>query len=259
MTVALRGMDLPEVVSADLIMMITDTIANQPRTLQTAIGPSEIGIPCTRRLIHKIAHDPEPGRQDPAWLAYIGSCVHAGLELGMRRHPLNQAIEQPRFLLEQRVHVGTAGGHEIWGNADVFDIDSGTVIDWKVCGPQRITDYARLGPGQQYRTQAHLYGRGFAAQGFMVNTVMIMFLPRNDQLYKHHMWAEPYDEGIALEALSRLDGLYELLGLFGAQALAETYPPCKDWFCQFCRADRKKVARTVKTIDAPSTTAELFG
>jgi hypothetical protein len=250
--------------------MITDTIANQPRTLQQTIGPSELGIPCTRRLIHKLVRDQEPSRRDPAWLAYIGSCVHSGLESGIRRHPMNQATDrpwhpeaQPRFLLEERVHVGDAGGQQIWGNADVFDIDSGTVVDWKVVGPDRLSHYIKNGPGPQYRTQAHLYGRGFARAGYTVNTVMIMFLPREGQLRTHHMWAEPYDESVALQGLERVDTLYNLIDVIGLDECLALYPLCNDWFCPWCKKDRHRARlasqpRQVSTITS-MTTAELFG
>lgn len=247
----LAEIDLPHIVGAELICMIKDTIANQPRTLQQTIGPSEIGIPCTRRLIHKLVREEEPSRRDPAWLAYIGSCVHAGLELGVRQHPTNQAMAQPRYLTEQRVHVGDVAGQQIWGSADLFDIDSGTVVDWKVVGPKRIDHYAIHGPGQQYRTQAHLYGRGFTRQGYTVNHVMIMFLPRDGQLVHHHMWAEPYDESVAVAGLSRIDDLLELVAELGVEVVLDLYPPCDDWFCPWCK-QRAPRARS-------QTTAELFG
>lgn len=242
-----REIDEPHIVAADLVQIITDTIANQPRSLQQVIGPSEIGIPCTRRLIHKLAGHSEPPRRDPAWLAYIGSCVHAGLELGFRRHPLNQAVLQPRYLLEHRVCVGQANGLDIWGNADVFDIDAATVVDWKVVGPDRLKHYTKHGPGPQYRTQAHCYGRGFARLGYPVKHVMIMFLPRDGQLFKRFCWAEPYDETVAVQGLDRVEGLLELLDVLGVEALLEMYEPCTDWFCAWCKAIK------------PTSTAELFG
>lgn len=249
----LAEIDLPHIVSADLMCIITDTIANQPRTLQQVIGPSEIGVPCTRRLIHKLAGHQEPLRRDPAWLAYIGSCVHAGIEQGFRNHPLNQAVLQPRYLLEHRVCVGQAYGQAIWGNADVFDIDSGTVVDWKIVGPDRLKHYIAHGPGPQYRTQAHSYGRGFARLGYLVRHVMIVFLPRNGQLFNAHVWAEPYDESVAVQGLDRVEGLLELIDQLGAETLVEMYPPCADWFCGWCKATRG----AAKSI--PTSTAELFG
>ena len=247
----LAEIDLPHIVAGDLLYMVKDAIANQPRTLQQVIGPSEIGA-CPRKVIHTLAGTPVPPARDPAWLAYIGSCVHAGLDSAITHHPINQGM-QPRFLTEHRVNVGTAGGQEIWGTADVFDLDSGTVGDWKIVGPDRLLHYATHGPGNQYRVQAHLYGRGFARLGYVVNHVMILFLPRNGKLDRHHIWAEPYDETIALDALSRIDALVELIGVLGKEAVLDLYPPCNDWFCPWCRKPRTTPVRAV-----PTTTIQLF-
>lgn len=228
---------MPHIVSAELISIISAAILNQPRTLQKAVGPSEVGLPCTRALIHKIAGDTEPRyrNDDPGWLAYIGTCVHAGLEAVFRNDQTNRGLIQPRFMTEQRVNVGTAGGREIWGNTDLFDIDSGTVVDWKIVGPRRLERYREFGPGQQYRTQAHLYGRGCARDIAVVNHVMIMFLPRDNVLNKYYCWAEPYSEAVALEGLARMNGLHELIGLVGKTALLDSYPLCGDYFCSWCK------------------------
>lgn len=240
MTTALPEIDMPHIVSAELIDIISQAILNQPRTLQKIPGPSEVGIPCTRALTHKIAEDKEPRSKgdDPGWLAFIGSCVHAGLEQAFRNDAANRGLSQARYITEHRVNVGTAGGKEIWGNSDLLDIDSGTVVDWKIVGPKRLNYYREFGPGAQYRTQAHLYCRGFRRLGFTVNHAMIMFLPRDNELSKYYCWAEPYSEAVALEGLSRMNGLYELLNVMGKSALLDIYPYCGDWFCKWCKADK---------------------
>lgn len=235
----LAEIDTPTMVAAELVSVITGAIANQPRTLQTALGPSEVGTPCMRALIHKLTGEREPAGQEPAWLPYIGSCVHSGLESAFKNDQTNRGLFQPRFLTEHKVCVGCAGGQDIWGSADLFDIDSGTVVDWKIVGPKRMELYRDKGPGKQYRTQAHLYGRGFARLGYTVNTVMIMFLPRDGMLKTYYPWAEPYDESVATEALSRVNGIHELLPVLGKKALLESYPPCGDWFCVWCKRSRK--------------------
>jgi len=54
-----------------------------------------------------------------------------------------------------------------------------------------------------YKTQVHLYGKGFANLGYPVETVAVMLLPRGGTLAKAHLWAEPYDEEIANTAIDR--------------------------------------------------------
>lgn len=250
-----RGIDTPEIVSRELMCVIRDTIVNQPRSLQTAIGPSEIGNPCTRAIIHKLAGHSEPGRS-LAWKAYIGVGMHGNLAGGFAAHALNQG-QQPRFLIEHRVLIGSAGGYDIAGSCDLFDIDSGTVVDWKLVGKTQMAKYAAKGPGSRYRTQIHCYGRGFVRLGYPVRTVMIVFLPREADLKIQpngfatgaHVFAEPYDERIATKALARIAGLRELMADMPVPELLSLYPPCLDYFCAWCKSDAPR----------PESTAELFG
>jgi len=257
MTVALgselsaRGIDAPEIVGRELMCVIRDTIVNQPRSLQQVPGPSELGG-CARALIHKLCGHAKP--PELAWKAYVGVGMHHNLATGFAAHALNGG-QQARFLIEHRVTVGSARGLDITGSADLFDIDSGTVVDWKLVSKQQMERYAARGPGQRYRTQIHCYGKGFARAGFAVHTVMIVFLPRDGDLRIRpngsftgaHVFAEPYDERIAVKALSRLAGLRELLEQFPPDQLLDMFPPCRDYFCSWCKSE------------APDNTAALFG
>ena len=227
--------DEPQFVVADLMSVINDTMDNHPRSLQKEIGPSQLGG-CIRSVVHTLAGDTAPGNgRRTGWLATIGTAVHEWSAKAFEHHPLNQAVEQPRFLIEHRVCVGEVGGRRIEGNADLFDIDSGTVVDWKVVGTQRLNWYRDHGPGQQYRVQAHCYGRGFVDLGYVVHNVMIVFLPREKELQHYWMWSEPYTESVALDALSRVKGVLDLLELMGSSYdLAALYPPCGSYWCPWC-------------------------
>ena len=249
-----RGIDTPEIVARELFCVIRDTIVNQPRSQQVLPGPSELGM-CTRALIHKLSGHHKPG-SELAWKAYVGVGMHHNLALGFGAHALNQGV-QPRFLIEHKVLIGSCRGVDIAGSCDLFDIDSGTVIDWKLVGKTQLAKYQRLGPGLRYQTQVHCYGKGFARAGYPVNTVMIVFLPRDLDLKIRPdgtfsgawVYAEEYDERIADKALRRVSGLLELLEDMPAAELVEMYPTCNDYFCAWCRNDAPR----------PETTAELFG
>lgn len=225
-------MDRPEVVAEELISEIRHLELDK-RSLQTAIGPSEIGLPCSRRLIKKLLNTKDPPQAE-RWLATIGTAVHAWLGDGFaNRSPLRE-----RYLIEARVNVGTIGGIEICGNADLFDVPTGCVVDWKVVGNTRLDTYRRYGPGQQYRTQAHLYGRGFARMGFPVRSVLIMFLPRNKALSNAYAWHEPWDESVALAGLSRAVGLLEIGRQNPWPVVEAIFPPCSDEWCPWCPTRR---------------------
>jgi hypothetical protein len=208
---------------ADLTNIFTDAITNHPRSLQTRPGPSEIGHPCDRRLSYKLANAPEvnTGRGLP-WKPTFGTSMHGTVQEFVARHIVaddRTGQVGPRFLLEQRVSVGEINGVDITGNTDIYDRKTATVGDYKFVGGTQLRKYREQGPGDQYRVQGHLYGRGLVRLGYPVKYVAIWFLPRDQEFKQHHFWSEPYDEQVALDALARADGIAKLTGALGAAAL----------------------------------------
>jgi hypothetical protein len=111
----------------------------------------------------------------------------------------------------------------------------------------RMTDHRRHGAGPVYRSQAHLYGYGWARQGYHVNTVMNIYYPRDGELADAFYWAEPYNESIAVAALTRANRLHALGTLLGADLAMEQFPLCTGEFCRFC-------GRFRRPFNAPKTT-----
>jgi len=226
----------PDQLGRGLLDTIAEAITNHPRSQQVRIGPSEIGVPCARRIGYKLLEQPErPGK--PNWKATVGTAIHAWLEDVFDTQNLTFDAQHghhgaERWLIETTVHVGDMGDTAITGSADLFDRVTGTVIDWKSVGPTQLKKYKAHGPGAQYETQAHLYGRGMVAAGMTVRNVMIVFLPRNGELADTYIWHAPYDEQVALDALSRLSGIHLTTQALGPQAL--TSLPTADAYCTFC-------------------------
>lgn len=214
--------------------VIEHAITHSPRSLQKRIGPSEIGTPCDHCLAAKLA-----GWQQTddgiAWLPFVGTAVHAELERLITDHEINRNAMHTtgmRWLCEHRVTVGQIGGVPITGSTDLFDTVAGTTFDWKVVGPSTLKK-AKHGPSPTYRVQAHLYGRGWVAAGHTVRTVAIWFLPRNDTrgIDAGHLWSEPYDEQVAIDALDRANRLHANL-----TALASISTEARDaWISQLPR------------------------
>lgn len=221
-------------VGQEYVSVIIDAIDNHPRSQQVRIGPSEIGHPCARRLAYKLLATPE-GPQKPNWKATVGTAIHEWVANVFDQYNLDHAAEnggQERFLIESRVTVGTVQGSDIDGSCDLFDRATGIVTDWKTCGPSQLQKYKRQGPGEQYRAQAHLYGRGWQRAGYAVTAVQVVFLPRNGDLSEAVIWTEPYDESIAVAALTRLQGIYLATSLLGHKGLEQM--PTADAWCHLC-------------------------
>lgn len=219
-----------DLLATELFDIIADGILNQPRSLQRKIGPSELGTPCDRRLGYKLAGTPEVNERGVAWPAFVGTAIHSELAELMARASI---AREARFLVEHRVTVGQVGGLDITGSLDLYDKQTGTVIDWKCTTGSQIRDKYRKDVGETYRRQAHLYGRGLVAQGYDVRAVMIVFFSRDKSFTDRHVWSEAYDEQVALDALARADSIATSLQALGPDF---TIPALDmtDAHCRYC-------------------------
>lgn len=218
---------------AELMGVVTNAITNHPRSLQKRIGPSEIGDPCARKLAYKLAGAPEINQRSVPWKPTIGTAVHTWFEETFHKaNTLRPDYDATggRYMCEVRVDVGEILGEPITGSCDLRVGDAS--VDFKVVGDEQLRKYKAKGPGDQYRIQGHLYGRGWQRAGKPVRTVAVWFLPRNQQLRQNYLWSEPYDEQIAVDALTRVEGIAKLAAALGTQAAA-LLPATENW-CSFC-------------------------
>lgn len=211
--------------------MLTEAMHSQPRSLQRRIGPSEIGDPCSRRMSYKISGYP-PARLDvDKWLAFIGTAVHAELAEVLGR--VNQRLQRTRWLVEQRVRVTD----DLSGSLDAYDVDTGTVVDWKVVGKTTLHRARKVGPGPTYRTQIHTYGAGLLNAGHAPRKVAIVFLPRNEPLRNLFVWSEPFTTQPVTDALRRVDVVRRLVELGRPQdnpGLFARIPRASGPTCEYC-------------------------
>lgn len=239
----------PEKVHQAALDVVTDAIKQHPRSLQKRIGPSEIGIPCDRRILHKLAGTPEPPRP-PAWKPAVGTALHAQMEEWFDALISAGDLTNAEWITEWQVTVGQLpDGTHITGHSDLYHRPTGTVIDFKFIGPRQLTKYRMQGPSEQYRTQAHLYAKGFTETGGWepAQHVAIWFLPRDGELDKAHWWTEPYNPHIADRALARLATLWHLNQILGIDAAIETKPICDDPFCPWCAPEQRRQKQANRT------------
>jgi hypothetical protein len=224
----------PELVAAEVFTIVKDALLGSERSSQTRIGPSEMGHPCSRRVGHKLAGTPALVSKSVAWKPEVGTMIHAALAEIMAAHEIRSGDElTPRWHVEERVTVGTVCGEDITGTCDLFDSHGGIVIDWKTTSPAMLKRYRSSGPGDSYRTQAHLYGRGWQNAGHAVRHVMVIWLVRDGEYTDRHVWTEPYDEQAALDALERIETIRLALDAHGPAAVLPLLPVVES-YCQNC-------------------------
>jgi hypothetical protein len=92
----------------------------------------------------------------------------------------------------------------ISGTSDVFDLRTGTVIDWKTMGDTAKRKLATDGPSHGYEVQIQTYGLGYYRAGFPVRKVALMFLPRSGLLRDARYYEWGFDPSIAHAAIERV-------------------------------------------------------
>jgi hypothetical protein len=211
--------------------VVLDADRTAPRSLQTAIGPSEVGDPCARRLAYRIMNEPHVNTDSDPWAAIVGTAVHAWLAAAFTA--ANTRLGRIRWLVEQRLEIMPG----LTGSCDLYLVDFATVIDHKVVGATAMTDYKRNRPPDAYRAQAHLYGKGYRRLGLPVHDVALAFFPRGGMLAGLHVWSEPFNEAIADAALNRLWQITEAVVALDVEHHPERYrhiPRVSGHHCTWC-------------------------
>lgn len=161
------------------------------RDKQSKAGPSSLGSCCDRCVQRALRNEPQPLTQ--YWLgAAIGTAVHAMAEKnGIRRG-------DPNALLEVKVEVGDVPGYGIIkGSVDRFEIDTGTVRDYKGTTrkdkPSLLAAYDHMTPQEKepnthkkarlklrnYVGQMSLYGLALSRMGYEVSSLVLEFFCRD--------------------------------------------------------------------------------
>lgn len=191
-------------------------IITDDRSLQTAVGASEVGHPCARRLAYRLAGAPVSNHGDPTRLL-VGTGTHLAIENILLRADRGAG----RFLTELPV---TYRG--IPGRVDLLDTFLHVVVDWKTTGKARLSGYAKDGIPQAYRVQAQIYAAGLREAGYQIHRLAVAFLPYDGALSQLWTWEADPDPAEADRAIDRLDALR---GLDPA-----TVTPTPDRLCSHC-------------------------
>jgi hypothetical protein len=176
--------------------------ARRPRTVQTTLGPSELGTPCDRQIALKLAGVQRRERGLP-WAPMCGTAVHGLMEQVLQAE--NERLGRDRWVIEQEVQLDD----ELSGHGDAYDTDHALVIDWKYTGVtarrkaqrRRVPNDELVSP--EYRVQAHLYGLGHENAGRPVRYVRLVMLARSHDFDESVEWTEEYRPELALAAMTR--------------------------------------------------------
>lgn len=194
------ALPLDQRIKAEIRAAVEHYERNRPRALQKALGPSEIGHPCQRKLAlmiaeaNDIAHLPKTNTYRDVMPTFMGSAGHTRMEDVLAEW--NRELGWERYLSERRVEVWPGGpvpGTGLAGSSDCYDVELKAVIDWKFLGKSSSDKYRVRGYPLTYRNQVQLYGRGYERLGYDVQTVAIYGFPRSSVLAGANVWTADYD------------------------------------------------------------------
>lgn len=219
-----------------LLDMVAAAVADDPRSNQKHLGPSEVGTPCNRKLaLHSL--DAPQRFTGVNWEAARGTGIHLWLAQQMAR-----IAPKGQLLTELGLHVdgdpddmrdklaGTSDVVGLWDrpNGDV------EVVDWKNVGRTTLEKVGRGRIDVGYTVQGQVYGLGLERTfGITPRAVTLIYLPVAGSWHDARVATRPYDRQVALDAIERWHTIRSRAREVGlAQVVAKA--PTADDYCQSC-------------------------
>ena len=221
-----------EKLGAELLSDLTDVIkwteTNSARSIQTTIGPSELGSLCDRKIAYRLAGVPEANWWSDPLPAIVGTAVHTWLENAVTQ--FQQVHHMDRWLTEITVQPDPM----VKGHCDLYDRQLGAVIDWKTVSPTKLKAWKSDGPPDHYKAQVNLYGKGLVNAGYPVNKVVLVAVPRSGWLKDMQVWVDDYRPELAKIVLDRMYGIANRMINAGDDLSFEEINSAPSGECSFC-------------------------
>lgn len=204
--------------------VIVEHDASRPRSQQTAIGPSDLSSPCSRRIAYQILGVPRQVSSDVNLYAYVGTGLHRQLADACEAD--NERLGRRRWETEMPVSVPVTDAVVVPGSADAYDHDTASVIDWKSRGASKPSQVTR----DKHHQQLAWYGLGVILAGHPITTQSVVYIPRNGTLSHIEVDTRPFDQEVAEAALRRYEQL--LAAAAAGPSVLPLLPVAHD--CKFC-------------------------
>jgi hypothetical protein len=205
--------------------------ANAPRSQQRAIGLSEIGEACVRKISYKLLDWNKNNTNSDPWPSISGTAIHSWLAEAFDDQ--YDGEENKLYLVEHAVMIND----ELGGTVDLFDIQAGMVIDHKCVGATSMKSRKKDGMTHQQRIQINCYGLGLERAGYTVNKVALAFYPLGGRLDGMHTIVEPYNRQLAQNAMDRLNETRTLLWQLDPERVPSNWgliPASTSRMCIYC-------------------------
>ena len=205
------------------IKRVRDHDASRPRSLQVAVGWSEVGG-CRAQLGYRL-DGTWPSDETDTWGAQRGTAIHAYLQ---------DILAAPGARME--VDTSYRG---IPGHADIVDATSCTDIKTSKLANSKLwaADHNLL---FEKRVQVHGYGAGLIDAGDLPQdaTMRLLVVPADGTFADWWTYEEPFDRSLADHGADRLQEVRDRMAAGEHLPKDKPYAYCREW-CEFfslCRA-----------------------
>lgn len=230
----------------ELRRLVTEQAARAPRSLQEHLGPSELGQPCDRQVVGKMAGLPTTNHVSDPWPSIMGTAGHLWMDRAFTEIDARLRAETGRIRFLPEARVSPDDQHP--GTADLYDAEKRAVVDHKFLGETSMAKIRKGTPPPWYFFQLLLYRRGYLRLGLPVDHVAIAAWPRTgSSLAGLYVWTHTPtpDDDLAVDQLLARTGIrYQLSGEVRAGRLSIMQVPATpdDDACYFCPLYRPETA-----------------
>lgn len=233
----MKGMSTYDLeIKEDIIEVVRWAQNNSRRSQQVALGCSEVGHECDRRLAYRIAGVDPGGYVNDPWPAVVGTSIHSWMEAAVNDYQAVHSTKQ--WITEMEVLPSPL----VMGHTDLYDTQRNLVLDWKFPSPDNLRKMREDGPSVQYQVQVMLYGLGHRNAGRPVDRVGIVALGRQGWLKDMYVWTTEFDRSVAEQALARIYAIGGTLmnGDLGSPQFWQDVPATPTRLCSWCPWHRRE-------------------
>jgi hypothetical protein len=171
-----------------LIGALRDFDGQRDRSVQVELGASSVGG-CRRQAYHIINRTSKTNFDTESLAAILGTAIHETVAQAL----LKSDIFGDDFLIEEEFQIP-----ELKGHCDFYSKSAKLVADWKTTTLKGLAKF----PSPQQRMQVQLYGYLLTANGYEVEQVALVAIPRDGRMADIKVWQAAYDPEVAKQGLA---------------------------------------------------------
>ena len=224
----------PSTDGADLVRSLLAVPSERDK--QRTIGASSFGSACDYCVAQDLVNG--GGENEYALATSIGTAIHSHLEMLEAEHI-------PGAIIEKKITLGELDGYaKITSKPDLYVPSAKWLVDLKTTQLKKLKDYRKAYNTEEaehefatltaarftmhkYLGQLMSYGRGLVLEGYEVERMTMVFIPRDGKklsdIEAFDFW---YDQGYADRVWERLEALWQYIAEGGDVTQLTSAPGC---------------------------------